>query len=131
MQEHFAEYPYTNQAKVEDPNSTTGFSQQAVAAAQATEARHKAEMERQAKAAGRSTDAGNAIDPFEGVDDDEAKKDDDDNADPDDDADADAGDLDEGDIKTVMQQTNSSRARAIKGLKDNDRDIVNTIMALM
>jgi len=38
--------------------------------------------------------------------------------------------LEAKDIELVMQQTNCSRARAVKTLKNNKNDIVNAIMAL-
>jgi len=41
-----------------------------------------------------------------------------------------AGDLGEKEIKLVMSQANVSRAKAIKALKNNKGDIVNTIMEL-
>lgn len=39
-------------------------------------------------------------------------------------------DLNESDIKIVMDQANVSRAKAIKALKEHDNDVVNTIMDL-
>jgi len=39
-------------------------------------------------------------------------------------------DLNESDIKIVMDQANVSRAKAIKSLKEHDNDVVNTIMDL-
>lgn len=42
----------------------------------------------------------------------------------------DAGDLDEKEINVVMSQANVSRNKAIKALKNNNGDIVNTIMEL-
>lgn len=44
--------------------------------------------------------------------------------------DADANGLDEKDISIVMEQAHVSRAKAIKALRANDNDIVNTIMEL-
>jgi nascent polypeptide-associated complex subunit alpha len=48
----------------------------------------------------------------------------------DDEEEVDAGDLGEKEIKLVMSQANVSRAKAIKALKNNKGDIVNTIMEL-
>merc|ERR1712232_1353781 len=48
----------------------------------------------------------------------------------DDDEDEDAGDLAEDDINLVMSQASVSRGKAIKTLKENDQDVVNSIMAL-
>ena len=48
----------------------------------------------------------------------------------DDDENVDAGDLQEKEIKLVMSQANVSRGKAIKALKNNKGDIVNTIMEL-
>ena len=47
-----------------------------------------------------------------------------------DDENVDAGDLGEKEIKLVMAQANVSRGKAIKALKNNKGDIVNTIMEL-
>merc|ERR1712232_622452 len=47
-----------------------------------------------------------------------------------DDEDEDAGDLAEDDINLVMSQASVSRGKAIKTLKENDQDVVNSIMAL-
>merc|ERR1711959_870510 len=44
--------------------------------------------------------------------------------------DDDAGDLDENDIDLVAKQAGVSRAKAIKALKQNEKDVVNAIMAL-
>merc|ERR1711881_19167 len=48
----------------------------------------------------------------------------------DDDGDEDAGDLDENDIELVVKQAGVSRGKAIKALKQNEKDVVNAIMAL-
>merc|ERR1711966_413696 len=48
----------------------------------------------------------------------------------DEDGDEDAGDLDENDIELVSKQAGVSRSKAIKALKQNDKDVVNAIMAL-
>ncbi|KAI8332891.1 NAC domain-containing protein [Chlamydoabsidia padenii] len=42
----------------------------------------------------------------------------------------DAGDIEEKDIELVVAQANVSRNKAIKALKNNDKDIVNAIMEL-
>merc|ERR1712048_1329795 len=47
-----------------------------------------------------------------------------------DDDDEDDGDLAEDDINLVMSQASVSRGKAIKTLKENDQDVVNSIMAL-
>jgi nascent polypeptide-associated complex subunit alpha len=47
-----------------------------------------------------------------------------------DDGDEDIGDLDPKQVKLVCDQANCSRSRAIKALKANNGDIVNTIMEL-
>ncbi|KAK0387849.1 hypothetical protein NLU13_4094 [Sarocladium strictum] len=56
----------------------------------------------------------------------EAKKDDDE----DDGEEVDAEGLEDKDIELVMTQANVSRKKAVKALKENDNDIVNSIMAL-
>ncbi|KAI0595250.1 nascent polypeptide-associated complex, alpha subunit [Biscogniauxia sp. FL1348] len=48
----------------------------------------------------------------------------------DDDEEVDAEGLEDKDIELVMTQANVSRKKAIKALKENDNDIVNSIMAL-
>merc|ERR1711977_135128 len=48
----------------------------------------------------------------------------------DDDGDEDAGDIEEQDIKLVVNQAGVSRAKAIKALKEHDKDVVNAIMDL-
>merc|ERR1711934_325524 len=50
--------------------------------------------------------------------------------DGDEDGDEDAADLDENDIELVVKQAGVSRAKAIKALKLNEKDVVNAIMAL-
>ncbi|KAH7235789.1 NAC domain-containing protein [Fusarium tricinctum] len=60
-------------------------------------------------------------------------KDDDDEEDDeeeDDDEEVDASGLEDKDIELVMTQANVSRNKAVKALKENDNDIVNSIMAL-
>jgi nascent polypeptide-associated complex subunit alpha len=66
-------------------------------------------------------DAGKAV---EGAGD--AKKEDDD----DDGEEVDAEGLEDKDIELVMTQAGVSRKKAVKALKENDNDIVNSIMAL-
>lgn len=56
----------------------------------------------------------------------EEKKDEDE----DDDEEVDDSGLEAKDIELVMQQASVSRNKAIKALKENDNDIVNSIMAL-
>jgi len=46
------------------------------------------------------------------------------------DGDVDESGLDENDIQMVIDQANVSRAKAVKALKNNDGDIVNSIMEL-
>ncbi|KAF4124748.1 hypothetical protein GMORB2_5414 [Geosmithia morbida] len=61
----------------------------------------------------------------------EAKKEEDDeDEDEDDDEEVDAEGLEDKDIELVMAQASVSRNKAIKALKENDNDIVNSIMAL-
>ena len=42
----------------------------------------------------------------------------------------DASGVEEKDVELVMSQANVSKAKAVKALKNNDNDIVNTIMEL-
>jgi len=52
------------------------------------------------------------------------------NEDDEDDGDMDDTGLEEKDIELVMQQASVSRKKAVRALKENDSDIVNSIMAL-
>ncbi|KAI1823706.1 nascent polypeptide-associated complex, alpha subunit [Xylaria intraflava] len=105
-------YIVFGEAKIEDLNSAA---QQAAAqslAAQGGEHDH----------AGHDHSHGDAAKAVEGT---EEKKDDDD-----DDEEVDADGLEDKDIELVMTQASVSRKKAIKALKENDNDIVNSIMAL-
>lgn len=99
------------EAKIEDLNSQ----------AQATAAAQLAHQEAQnAENAAAEKDKGKAIDTGD------AKKEDDD----DDGEEVDDSGLEAKDIELVMQQASVSRKKAVKALKENDNDIVNSIMAL-
>lgn len=98
------------EAKIEDVNATA---QQAAA--------------QQLAAAGADDHAGhNHGESSKAVESAEAKKDDDE----DDGEEVDAEGLEDKDIELVMTQANVSRNKAVKALKENDNDIVNSIMAL-
>ncbi|ENH65505.1 Nascent polypeptide-associated complex subunit alpha [Fusarium oxysporum f. sp. cubense race 1] len=58
-------------------------------------------------------------------------KEDEEEEEEDDDEEVDASGLEDKDIELVMTQANVSRNKAVKALKENDNDIVNSIMALM
>ncbi|KAI0201781.1 nascent polypeptide-associated complex, alpha subunit [Astrocystis sublimbata] len=108
-------YIVFGEAKIEDLNSAA---QQAAAqslAAQGGEHDHAGHD--------HSHDAPKAVESAEG------KKDEEDDED-DDDEEVDAEGLEDKDIELVMTQATVSRAKAIKALKENDNDIVNSIMAL-
>lgn len=47
-----------------------------------------------------------------------------------DDEEVDAEGIEDKDIELVMTQANVSRSKAVKALRENDNDIVNSIMAL-
>ncbi|KAI0007027.1 nascent polypeptide-associated complex, alpha subunit [Xylariaceae sp. FL0662B] len=105
-------YIVFGEAKIEDLNSAA---QQAAAqqlAAQGGDHDH----------AGHDHSHGEAGKAVEGADE---KKDEDD-----DDEEVDAEGLEDKDIELVMSQANVKRNKAIKALKENDNDIVNSIMAL-
>ncbi|KAI0476135.1 nascent polypeptide-associated complex, alpha subunit [Xylariaceae sp. FL0804] len=105
-------YIVFGEAKIEDLNSAA---QQAAAqqlAAQGGEHDH----------AGHDHSHGEASKAVEGG---EAKKEEED-----DDEEVDADGLEDKDIELVMSQATVSRKKAIKALKENDNDIVNSIMAL-
>ena len=98
------------EAKIEDVNATA---QQAAA--------------QQLAAAGAEGDhAGhNHGESSKAAEDTEAKKDEEDDGEE-----VDAEGLEDKDIELVMTQASVSRKKAIKALKENDNDIVNSIMAL-
>lgn len=100
------------EAKIEDVNASAQQAAAAqLAAANAAEGDH---------AGHNHGDSGKAAETAD------AKKDDDD----DDGEEVDAEGLEEKDIELVITQANVSRKKAIKALKENDNDIVNSIMAL-
>ena len=99
------------EAKIEDVNATA----QQAAAAQLAQANAEGDH------AGH-----NHGEPSKAAETAEAKKDDDE----DDGEEVDAEGLEDKDIELVMTQANVSRKKAIKALKENDNDIVNSIMAL-
>jgi len=106
-------YIVFGEAKIEDLNASA----QQAAAAQLAQANAEADH-----AGHNHGDHGKSA---EKADD---KKDDDD--DDDDAEEVDADGIEDKDIELVMTQANVSRPKAIKALKENDNDIVNSIMAL-
>jgi len=100
------------EAKMEDLNSQA----QANAAHQLREAENASNIE--ADMAAAAAEKGKAI---------EDKKEQDDD---DDDGEVDDQGLESKDIELVMAQANVSRKKAVAALKENDNDIVNSIMAL-
>ncbi|KAI0897622.1 nascent polypeptide-associated complex, alpha subunit [Rostrohypoxylon terebratum] len=105
-------YIVFGEAKIEDLNS----------AAQQAAAQSLAAPGGDHDHAGHDHSHGEPSKAVEGADD---KKDDDD-----DDEEVDAEGLEDKDIELVMTQANVKRNKAIKALKENDNDIVNSIMAL-
>ena len=108
------------EAKIEDLNSQ----------AQASAAQQIVQAEADAHAghdhSGHDHSHGHSHGKGKAIDTGDAKKDDDD----DDDEEVDEDGLESKDIELVMQQASVSRKKAIKALKENDNDIVNSIMAL-
>lgn len=102
------------EAKIEDLNASA----QAAAAQQLAAAEHDH--------AGH--DHGEASKAVEGGDADAAKKAAEEEEDDGEEVDAEG--IEDKDIELVMTQANVSRKKAIKALKENDNDIVNSIMAL-
>ncbi|TPX13926.1 uncharacterized protein E0L32_005626 [Thyridium curvatum] len=100
-------YIVFGEAKIEDLNATA----QAAAAQQLASQEHD--------------HAGHSHGEGEHKEGGEDKKDDDD-----DDEEVDAEGIEDKDIELVMTQAGVSRKKAIKALKENDNDIVNSIMAL-
>ncbi|KAI2617067.1 nascent polypeptide-associated complex, alpha subunit [Hypoxylon sp. NC1633] len=105
-------YIVFGEAKIEDLNS----------AAQQAAAQSLAAPGGDHDHAGHDHSHGEHSKTVEGIED---KKDDDD-----DDEEVDAEGLEDKDIELVMTQANVKRNKAIKALKENDNDIVNSIMAL-
>lgn len=104
--------PFTSvfgEAKIEDINATA----QAAAAQQLAQA--NAEGDHAGHSHGDAQEGETA----------EAKKDDEDDGEE-----VDAEGVEDKDIELVMTQANVSRNKAIKALKENDNDIVNSIMSL-
>ncbi|RYO82247.1 hypothetical protein DL764_009643 [Monosporascus ibericus] len=107
-------YIVFGEAKIEDLNSAA----QQAAAAQLAQAGGEHDHDH----AGHDHSHGEPSKAAEGA---EAKKEDDD-----DDEEVDAEGLEDKDIELVQTQAGVSRKKAIKALKENDNDIVNSIMAL-
>ncbi|CEJ86739.1 Putative ATP synthase D chain [[Torrubiella] hemipterigena] len=105
-------YIVFGEAKIEDINATAqaAAAQQLAAAAEAEHAGHN------------HGEAGHSHDHAH-----EAKKEEEEE---DDGEEVDAEGIEDKDIELVMTQANVSRNKAIKALKENDNDIVNSIMAL-
>lgn len=101
------------EAKIEDVNATA---QQAAA--------------QQIAQAGADDHAGHNHSHGEAGEDDEDDDDKKEEEDEDDDEEVDADGIEDKDIELVMTQANVSRKKAVKALKENDNDIVNSIMAL-
>ncbi|RDA84581.1 hypothetical protein CP532_1109 [Ophiocordyceps camponoti-leonardi (nom. inval.)] len=106
-------YIVFGEAKIEDVNATAqqAAAQQIAAAGAGAEGDHSGHNHGESSKAAETT---------------EAKKDDDD----DDGEEVDAEGLEDKDIELVMTQASVSRKKAVKALKENDNDIVNSIMAL-
>ncbi|KAF4983807.1 hypothetical protein FDECE_17221 [Fusarium decemcellulare] len=109
-------YIVFGEAKIEDVN----------AAAQQAAAQQLASANAEAEHAGHNHgESSKAAETAE-----DKKDDDEDEEEEDDDEEVDASGLEDKDIELVMTQANVSRKKAVKALKENDNDIVNSIMAL-
>lgn len=101
------------EAKIEDLNSQAQASAaQQLAAAEAASGENNASEIEQDLAKGKAPET-------------EAKKDDEEEE-----GEVDESGLEAKDIELVMAQANVSRKKAVKALRENDNDIVNSIMAL-
>ncbi|KAJ8115320.1 hypothetical protein OPT61_g3003 [Boeremia exigua] len=108
-------YIIFGEAKIEDLNSQ----------AQASAAQQLAQAEQQGHDhAGHDHDHDHAHDDAKGKVEEKAEEEEDDGEEVDDSG------LEAKDIELVMQQASVSRKKAVKALKENDNDIVNSIMAL-
>ena len=102
------------EAKIEDLNSQAQASAaQQLAAAEAAQGEHAGHDHDHDHGKGKAPEA-------------EAKKEEEE----DDGEEVDEGGLEAKDIELVMAQANVSRKKAVKALRENDYDIVNSIMAL-
>jgi nascent polypeptide-associated complex subunit alpha len=99
------------EAKIEDLNS-----QAAAAAAQQLTSQDDHAGHDHGSGKGKAIDLGEAKKPAEEDEEEEEEVDED--------------GLEDKDIQLVMQQANVTRTKAVKALKENDNDIVNSIMAL-
>lgn len=99
------------EAKIEDINASAQQAAAAQLATQGAEGDHAGHSHAEPSKAEESA---------------EAKKDEDE----DDGEEVDAEGIEDKDIELVMTQANVSRKKAVKALKENDNDIVNSIMAL-
>ncbi|KAJ1335681.1 nascent polypeptide-associated complex subunit alpha [Microdochium nivale] len=112
-------YIVFGEAKIEDLNSAAqqaAAQQLAAAGAEHDHAGHD-----------HSHDDAKAV---EGADAKKDEEDDDDDEEDEEEEEVDASGLEDKDIELVMTQAGVSRPKAIKALKENDNDIVNSIMAL-
>ncbi|EJT70384.1 nascent polypeptide-associated complex subunit alpha, variant [Gaeumannomyces tritici R3-111a-1] len=107
-------YIVFGEAKIEDLNASA----QAAAAQQLAQHGHDHDHASGAHSHGESSKAVEA----------DAKKEEEEEDDDDEEVDADG--IEDKDIELVMTQAGVSRTKAIKALKENDNDIVNSIMAL-
>ncbi|KAL8387467.1 hypothetical protein RB595_009883 [Gaeumannomyces hyphopodioides] len=107
-------YIVFGEAKIEDLNASA----QAAAAQQLAQHGHDHDHAGGGHSHGESSKAVEA----------DAKKEEEE--DDDDDEEVDADGIEDKDIELVMTQAGVSRTKAIKALKENDNDIVNSIMAL-
>ncbi|KAK5991055.1 Nascent polypeptide-associated complex subunit alpha [Cladobotryum mycophilum] len=108
-------YIVFGEAKIEDVNATA----QAAAAQQLAQA---AENDHAGHDHGEPSKAGEDAE--------EDKKEEEEEEEEDDGEEVDAEGIEDKDIELVVTQANVSRKKAIKALKENDNDIVNSIMAL-
>ncbi|KAG6038431.1 GAL4 enhancer protein [Claviceps sp. Clav32 group G5] len=106
-------YIVFGEAKIEDVNATAQQAAAAQMAAANAEGDHAGHNHGESSKAVKSGDA---------------KKEEEEEEDDDEEVDADG--LEDKDIELVMTQASVSRKKAIKALKENDNDIVNSIMAL-
>ncbi|KAL0636086.1 GAL4 enhancer protein [Maublancomyces gigas] len=105
------------EAKIEDLNSQA----QATAAQQLQQAENASNIEADLAAAAAANEKGKGAAVVAGKEEEEEE---------DDGEDVDEEGLESKDVDLVMAQANVTRKKAIKALKENDNDIVNSIMAL-
>lgn len=120
-------YVVFGEAKAEDLNKRYA---ETVAAQKAAESAAKEGKKEGEKAEGEKPTPESITEDLKKASLEDAKKDKKEEEEEVDDKDVDTTGLKEDDIKLIMEQTNASKAKAVKALRDQSGDVVNAIIAL-